>query len=85
MDEVEPDSFSGDLNDEAPVLGDLVLCPAFAKRQAEVAGQTLEQELELLSTHGVLHLLGYDHAELDEELAMFSLQNSLLTQWRTRS
>jgi len=85
MDEVEPDSFSGDLNDEAPVLGDLVLCPAFAKRQAEVAGQTLEQELELLSTHGVLHLLGYDHAEVDEELAMFSLQNSLLTQWRTRS
>jgi len=85
MDEVTPHSFSGNVEDEAPVLGDLVLCPAFAKRQAEQAGQNLEQELELLSTHGILHLLGYDHAEVDEEVAMFTLQNSLLAEWRARS
>lgn len=82
MDEVSPHTFSGNVDDEAPILGDLVLCPAFAQRQAEQAGQNLEQELEMLSTHGILHLLGYDHAEEDEEVIMFALQNALLAEWR---
>jgi len=82
MDEVSPDTYSGNVNDDAPVLGDLVLCPAFAQRQAEDAGQSLGEELELLSTHGMLHLLGYDHAEEDEERTMFALQNALLAEWR---
>jgi probable rRNA maturation factor len=82
MDEVSPDTYSGNVNDEAPILGDLVLCPAFAQRQAEDAGQSLGEELELLSTHGILHLLGYDHAEEDEERTMFALQNALLAEWR---
>src|SRR3979490_732261 len=49
------------------MLGDIVLCPEFAAKQASAAGHTLGQELALLTVHGVLHLLGYDHAEPDEE------------------
>jgi probable rRNA maturation factor len=82
MDETRPDSWSGDLNDEAPVLGDLVLCPTVAAMQAQTAGHSTEEELQLLTAHGILHLLGYDHAEPDEEREMFVLQADLLTRWR---
>lgn len=60
------------------LLGDIVLCPSFAKGQADAAGHPLMDELLLLTTHGVLHLLGYDHAEPEEELEMFGLQKSIL-------
>ncbi|WP_226346061.1 rRNA maturation RNase YbeY [Agilicoccus flavus] len=60
------------------VLGDVVLCPSVAQRQAREAGHTLAEELLLLTTHGILHLLGYDHAEPDEEKEMFELQRTLL-------
>lgn len=60
------------------LLGDIVLCPDFAKGQAVTAGHELMDELLLLTTHGVLHLLGYDHAEPEEEVEMFSLQKSIL-------
>jgi len=63
------------------LLGDIVLCPAFAKEQARKAGHSLLDELHLLTVHGVLHLLGYDHAEPDEEKEMFALQGQLLEQW----
>jgi probable rRNA maturation factor len=59
----------------------IVLCPEFAAEQAANAGQTLGQELALLTVHGVLHLLGYDHAEPDEEREMFALQRQLLEEW----
>ena len=65
------------------VLGDVVLCPVVAERQAVEAGHTREDELQLLCTHGVLHLLGYDHGEPDEHAEMFGLQGELLTSWRT--
>jgi probable rRNA maturation factor len=58
-----------------------VLCPQFAAEQATAAGHTLGQELALLTVHGVLHLLGYDHAEPDEEKEMFALQRQLLEEW----
>ncbi|MCP3801028.1 rRNA maturation RNase YbeY [Allokutzneria sp. A3M-2-11 16] len=64
------------------LLGDIVLCPAFAKDQARKAGHALIDELHLLTVHGVLHLLGYDHAEPEEEKEMFSLQNRLLADFR---
>ena len=60
------------------VLGDVVLCPEVAARQARAAGHSTEEELLLLTTHGILHLLGFDHAEPDEEREMFDLQRRLL-------
>jgi probable rRNA maturation factor len=66
------------------LLGDIVLCPAFAADQAAAAGHGLADELHLLTVHGVLHLLGYDHAEPDEERQMFGLQAELLADWRAQ-
>ena len=63
------------------MLGDIVLCPSFAADQADKAGHPLAHELALLTVHGVLHLLGYDHAEPEEEKEMFGLQNQLLDDW----
>lgn len=60
------------------LLGDVVLCPEFAKEQARTAGHRLTDELHLLTVHGLLHLLGYDHAEPDEEREMFALQRQIL-------
>jgi probable rRNA maturation factor len=52
-----------------------------AATQATENGRTLEQELDLLLTHGILHLLGFDHAEPDEKREMFGLQDSILASW----
>jgi probable rRNA maturation factor len=60
------------------VLGDVVLCPSVAERQAKDAGHTTADELAMLTTHGVLHLLGFDHGEPDEHAEMFGLQGELL-------
>ncbi|MBO0899992.1 rRNA maturation RNase YbeY [Cellulomonas sp. zg-ZUI222] len=60
------------------VLGDVVLCPEVAATQARAAGHSTAEEMLLLTTHGILHLLGYDHAEPDEEKEMFALQRRLL-------
>ncbi|GAA4523720.1 MULTISPECIES: rRNA maturation RNase YbeY [Nonomuraea] len=64
------------------LLGDVVLCPQVAARQAEEAGHSAQDEIELLCTHGILHLLGYDHAEPEEHKEMFGLQARLLEGWR---
>jgi len=76
MDELRPGRDGAD-PDEG-VLGDIVLCPPVAARQAVEAGHALVEELLLLTTHGILHLLGFDHAEPDEEREMFDLQRQLL-------
>jgi probable rRNA maturation factor len=60
------------------LLGDVVLCPAVAQVQAAEAGHSADAELSLLCVHGILHLLGYDHAEPEEEKEMFELQAQLL-------
>jgi probable rRNA maturation factor len=65
------------------LLGDVVLCPQVAARQAREAGHSAGDELALLCTHGLLHLLGYDHADAEERVAMFSLQDQLLASWRS--
>jgi probable rRNA maturation factor len=67
------------------LLGDVILCPEVAAKQAEAAGHTTDAELFLLTTHGVLHLLGYDHGEPDEEREMFELQAKLVTEWADRN
>ena len=73
----------GDLDAAAPVmLGDVVLCPVVAERQAREAGHSTEDELQLLCTHGVLHLLGFDHGDAEEHAEMFGLQGQLLSSWQ---
>lgn len=76
MDELRPGT------PEAPTpagtLGDIVLCPQVAARQAREAGHSAAEEMLLLTTHGILHLLGYDHAEEEEKKEMFDLQRRLL-------
>ena len=67
---------------EPAILGDVVLCPVVADRQAGDHGVTLDQELELLVVHGILHLLGHDHAEPDEERAMTQQTQRLLAGFR---
>ena len=79
MDELRPGK--DDEEPEPGLLGDVVLCPAVAAQQAKAAGHSTEEELDLLTAHGVLHLLGYDHAEPDEEREMFGLQTELLRSW----
>lgn len=81
MDEIEPGGRPDAPEPGPAMLGDIVLCPEFAAQQAATAGHSLGHELALLTVHGVLHLLGYDHAEPDEEKEMFALQNRLLEQW----
>lgn len=63
------------------LLGDIVICPIVARAQALKAGHSTEHEIAILLTHGILHLLGYDHAEADEEKIMFGLQNRLVAEW----
>jgi probable rRNA maturation factor len=90
MDELRPHSIAGpnrtrgrDEEETEPVLlGDVVLCPQVAAAQAKQHGHSTQAELELLTVHGVLHLLGYDHADPEEEAEMFGLQGELLRDWR---
>lgn len=79
MDELRPGT--EDFQTPAGLLGDIVLCPQVAAAQAETAGHALHDELLMLTTHGLLHLLGYDHAEPDEEKKMFALQGDILTRF----
>ncbi len=62
----------------AGMLGDIAVCPTVAASQAVAAGHETIDEILLLTTHGILHLLGYDHAEPDEEREMFGLQRQIL-------
>ncbi|MDQ3156350.1 MAG: rRNA maturation RNase YbeY [Actinomycetota bacterium] len=80
MDELSP----GREGDEAPegYLGDIALCPQVAQQQAPAAGHTAKDEVDLLTVHGILHLLGYDHAEPEEHKEMFGLQGRLLVEWQ---
>ncbi|OMH26031.1 rRNA maturation RNase YbeY [Tersicoccus phoenicis] len=78
MDELRPGT------EDAPgaegLLGDVVVCPQVAARQAERGGHSVDDEVLLLVTHGVLHLLGYDHEQPDEKTEMFALQRTLLSE-----
>lgn len=82
MDELRPGR--PDAASPAGLLGDIVVCPQIAELQAEAAGHSLEQELTVLVTHGMLHLLGFDHGTPDEEAEMFGLQRDLVLSFSTR-
>jgi probable rRNA maturation factor len=77
MDELRPGT--DEKRTPAGLLGDVVVCPSVAARQASEAGHPVEHELYLLVIHGILHLLGYDHAEPTEEAEMFALQQGILS------
>ena len=76
MDELRPGR-DGEVSAEG-ILGDIVVCPSVAATQAEAAGHSTIAEIQMLCVHGLLHLLGYDHAEPDEEKEMFGLQAEVL-------
>jgi probable rRNA maturation factor len=78
----EPDS-AGDADAPAGYLGDIALCPQVAAQQAPAAGHSTNDEIELLTVHGLLHLLGYDHATPDEHSEMFGIQGRLLLEWQS--
>jgi probable rRNA maturation factor len=67
------------------MLGDVVLCPVVAADQAASAGHSTDAELHLLCTHGILHLLGYDHGDEQTEREMFELQTGIVTAWAQHS
>ncbi|CAB4535454.1 unannotated protein [freshwater metagenome] len=65
-------------------LGDIVISPAVAAKQALDAGHSTEHEMYILVTHGLLHILGYDHADKDEEKIMFALQEKIVEEWKNK-
>ena len=76
MDELRPGS--DDAPTPAGLLGDIVMCPQVAIEQAKSAGHASLEEMKLLAAHGLLHLLGFDHAEPDDEREMFQVQRDML-------
>jgi probable rRNA maturation factor len=78
MDELKPFSAS----DGPGIIGDIVICPQFAAKQA--TKHSAEDEISLLTVHGVLHLLGFDHAREEEHKVMFGLQDKTLAEWKAK-
>lgn len=76
--ETGPGGRLSDPGDPPLLLGDVVLCPAVAKKQAEERGAPVQDEVDLLFVHGILHLLGYDHATVEEAKAMKTKERKLL-------
>lgn len=76
MDELRPGKDAEHLSEGC--LGDIVICPSVAAKQARDAGHSSADEMLLLTIHGLLHLLGFDHAEPADEKVMFDLQRKLL-------
>ena len=63
-------------------LGDIMISPVFAAAQARAANHSTEHEICILATHGLLHILGYDHADAEEERIMFALQEEIVEKWK---
>lgn len=68
---------------DAVTLGDIVIDPIVAAQQAQSAGHSVNHEIYILATHGLLHILGYDHADRDEEKVMFDLQEKIVEKWES--
>lgn len=66
---------------EAVTLGDIVISPVVAAAQAKAQGHSIEHEIYILATHGLLHIIGYDHADKAEEKIMFDLQEKIVKDW----
>jgi probable rRNA maturation factor len=88
MDEAGPTdvlSFPMDMpaaENEAVTLGDIVIAPTVAAQQAATAGHSIDHEIFILAAHGLLHILGYDHANPADEKVMFNLQEDLVKKYQ---
>lgn len=82
MDELRPGTAGAP--GENGILGDIVICPSVAEAQAKAGGHSTHDEILLLSTHGLLHLMGFDHMEPAEKEEMFALQRKLLESYTGR-
>ena len=82
MDELRPPKDG----EEPPLgmLGDIVLCPEVTAAQASDSNRTPEEEADYLLIHGLLHLLGYDHAEPEEKKVMFVLNDTIIAAWQAK-
>ena len=81
------DELRAPADDEEPplgLLGDIVLCPTVTAAQAAASNRTPEEEADYLLIHGLLHLLGHDHAEPGEKKVMFDLNDKIIAAWRTQ-
>ena len=81
-------SFPMDMPEEpgqAVTLGDIVISPVVAAAQALQQGHSTEHEIYILATHGLLHIIGYDHADTADEKIMFDLQEKIVSDWEKRS
>jgi probable rRNA maturation factor len=81
-------SFPMDMPEEpgdVVTLGDIVISPVVAAAQALTQGHSTEHEMYILATHGLLHIIGYDHADSADEKIMFELQEKIVTDWEKRS
>ena len=67
---------------EAVTLGDIVISPVVAADQAKAQGHSIEHEVFILAVHGLLHIIGYDHADKSEEKIMFDLQEKIVRDWQ---
>lgn len=67
--------------DDPVTLGDIVISPRLAEDQAAKAGHSINHEIFILATHGLLHILGYDHEDIEDESVMFALQESIVSEW----
>ena len=59
-----------------------MISPTFAAVQAKTAGHSSDHEIFILATHGLLHIIGYDHADPEEERIMFALQEKIVEEWK---
>ncbi|WP_159610144.1 rRNA maturation RNase YbeY [Glutamicibacter sp. JC586] len=82
MDELRPGTAKAP--GENGILGDIVICPTVAEAQATAGGHSTHDEILLLTTHGLLHLMGFDHMEPAEKEEMFTLQRKLLEAYTGR-
>ena len=67
--------------DDPVTLGDIVISPRFAEDQAAKAGHSINHEIFILATHGLLHILGYDHEDIEDESVMYALQETIVSEW----
>jgi probable rRNA maturation factor len=70
---------------EIVTLGDIVISPTVSQAQGLSQGHSTDHEIFILAVHGLLHIVGHDHADKDEEKTMFQLQEKIVSDWEKSS